>query len=299
MSSPALRKLTSERLPNFIAVGPPRTATTWLHTLLRGHVNLPERAKETRFFDNRFRLGLDWYARHFKHARSGVPTGEIAPTYFHSACARERIADSLPGVKIIVSLREPVERLYSLYRLKLSAGLLRGSFLESVRGDAEMIESSRYVFHLSEWMKLFGPERVLVLVYESLVHEPVQYAEQIFDYLGLPRQNLSAKDFTPVHNSETFRQPRHPTVKKLAVQMRDSVLAHVAMPRRLLKWVRFGKLLESVLERSSRAIPPLDADLKARLREKFTSEVEGVETLVARDLSIWKTPRIERSASQP
>ena len=287
----ANRKTASGRLPDFLAVGPPRTATTWLHRLLRGRVNLAERSKETRFFDDRFRRGLDWYAQHFEHARAGIPTGEMAPTYFHNRAARRRIADSLPRVKIIVSLREPVERLYSLYRLKLSAGLLRGSFLESLRGDPEMIESARYVFHLSDWLRLFGREQVLVLIYEDLLNEPAQYAARIFDHIGLPRENLPADEFAPIHASESLRLPRHPVWKKLAIQARDTMFVHgFARPRRLLRLLRARRLLEIAIERNGLAIPPLDPELRASLRKQFESEVEGVEGILGRALAIWKTP---------
>ena len=68
---------TSVNLPTFIGVGPPRTGTTWLDKILRGHVNLPARQKETLFFDVRYERGIHWYLRHFKNRRPGVPTGEF------------------------------------------------------------------------------------------------------------------------------------------------------------------------------------------------------------------------------
>ncbi len=54
------------RLPDFIAVGPPRTATTWLDQVMRGHVGLPAGVKETQFFIFRYSQGIEWYAAHFR-----------------------------------------------------------------------------------------------------------------------------------------------------------------------------------------------------------------------------------------
>ena len=79
------------QLPDFIAVGPPRTATTWLDLVLRGHVSLPGETKETHFFTRNYGRGIDWYARHFRRCVGGQVVGEICPSYFVSPQARERI----------------------------------------------------------------------------------------------------------------------------------------------------------------------------------------------------------------
>jgi hypothetical protein len=276
-------------LPNFLGVGPPRTATTWLHGLLNGRANLPERVKETRFFDGRFWLGLDWYTHHFEHAQPGIPTGEIAPTYFYCAPARQRIAASLPDVRIIISLREPVERLYSLYTVKRNVGALRGSFPDALRDDPEMIESARYVFHLSGWLRVFGRQRVLVMIYEDLLQDPARYAQQIFDHIGLPRASLSASDFTPVHKSKGMSPAGFPALNTFAVKVRDASIAYgLERTRGVLRRSGAGGLVERMLRRSNPEIPSLDPELAARLREQFRGEVEECERILGRDLSVWK-----------
>ena len=69
------------RLPDFIAVGPPRTGTTWLDRVLRGHVGLPAGVKETQFFIWRYSLGIEWYAAHFRDCldppKERVPPGGL------------------------------------------------------------------------------------------------------------------------------------------------------------------------------------------------------------------------------
>ena len=123
------------RLPDFIAVGPPRTATTWLHEVLQGHVCLPADRKETDFFTRFYDRGLDWYADYFRHCEGGIPVGELSPMYFASPPARERIARHLPECKIIVSLRDPVERAYSNYRMLRRIVATKVDF-EDCRDDA-------------------------------------------------------------------------------------------------------------------------------------------------------------------
>ncbi|MGH7878275.1 MAG: class I SAM-dependent methyltransferase, partial [Candidatus Binataceae bacterium] len=98
------------KLPVFLGVGPPRTGTTWLHETLVGRANLPPANKEIKFFDRHYDLGLEWYAANFDQS-SKLVTGEICPTYFASAAARERIAQS--GLRNI-SLLEGDAQTYAL-----------------------------------------------------------------------------------------------------------------------------------------------------------------------------------------
>src|SRR5207248_4389589 len=109
-------------LPQFILVGPKRTATTWLHRVLAEQLCFPAGIKETMFFDLHYARGLRWYESHFSHCDSHCIAAESAPSYFHSQPAIERISRHIPECRIICTLRDPVERLYSLYRLMREHG---------------------------------------------------------------------------------------------------------------------------------------------------------------------------------
>jgi len=139
---------TGGPLPDFLVVGPQRTATTWLHARLLRHVVFPKGVKETMFFDRHFKKGLFWYQSHFRHGRSDQPVAEVAPTYFHSAEARERIARTIPHCKIICTLRDPVSRLYSLYHFMRHYGFTRVSFERALKDFPLHDGSSRYAHHV-------------------------------------------------------------------------------------------------------------------------------------------------------
>src|SRR5581483_6525300 len=150
------------RLPEFIAVGPPRTGTTWLHQVLKGHVGLPKGpAKETNFFWRRgFDRGLHWYAAQFCGCPADLPVVEVSPNYFGSDESLERIARVLPHCRIICSFRDPVERAYSYYKLMRHNGRTRLSFAEYVEVP-EVAEANRYGSRLRRWRAQFGGANVL------------------------------------------------------------------------------------------------------------------------------------------
>ena len=87
--------------------------------------------------------------------------GEIAPTYFASRAARERIATVAPRAKIVCIFRNPVERVLSLYRLKCAYGRFRWSFEEALLRDPELMDSSKYATHFRTWRDTFGTENTL------------------------------------------------------------------------------------------------------------------------------------------
>ena len=109
------------RLPNFLFVGPARTGTTWLHGVLYHRAWLPRGTKETHYFDSFYDKKLDWYRAYFRRCR-GRRWGEVTPTYFQKPEVRERIARDVPNCKIICTLRDPVERAYSTYRVFVREG---------------------------------------------------------------------------------------------------------------------------------------------------------------------------------
>jgi Sulfotransferase domain len=101
------------RLPDFLGVGPPRTATSWLDAALRGHAAMPREIKEVDFFVKNYARGIDWYRSYFRDADPALPAGEICPSYFGPPEVRERVKLHLPNCKIICTIRDPVESLYS------------------------------------------------------------------------------------------------------------------------------------------------------------------------------------------
>jgi hypothetical protein len=277
---------TLPRLPSFIGVGPPRTATTWLHEVLQGHVALPQEKKETDFFSKNYAKGFDWYRWFFRDADPRLPLGEFSPTYFISDDARARIAQDIPGCRIICSFRDPVARAYSHWRLMVRNVWTKAAFADAVMSHKDLRESCRYGHYLSAWNQTLGAENVLVLIYEDLEADPQAFVDQVCEFVGI----------------EKFRVANSPVAEKrvhvVPVAPRNLRLARNA--RNLMAWLnehRYHALANSFRQSAiwhfcaERGEPfkPVDREVEARLREYFRPEVERLEQLTGRDLSAWKT----------
>lgn len=281
------------RLPTFVHVGPPRTGTTWLHEVLAGHVGLPSE-KETRFFDARYDRGIEWYCSLFGDYPADVPAGEMGPTYFSNAIARERIKRHIPDCKIIITFREPAARLYSMYKLIRSGSHpAEDTFDKYWRFQVDCgADLCSYATQLKRWQAAFGKSRVLVRFYEDLSSDPQSYLDAICDFIGARRIALDsgtsgrAKVYsapTAAHSNTIGRR----TFAAVTWASRHGARPLIALGRRTALW----KLMR---DKFVDDFQPLDEESAEGIRAMMLPETEELERITGRDLSGWKS-RVQRN----
>lgn len=271
--------------PSFIVVGPPRTGTSWLHKVLESHATLPSPTKETRFFDLHFDRGFDWYKWHFPRARRGL-VGEVAPTYFASWEAQERIAQTIPGVKLVFIFRHPVQRAVSLYKLKLAYGMYRYSFSEALRNDPELVNSGMYWTHLSRWRTKFPERQLLVTIYDDLVADPQSFVGNIAAFIGLDPSALCLPQAERVFSTERMTRPRNYRITRTATACADWCKARRL--DHLVASVRESSLIKMFLGGGG-SLPQIPTKTMDDLASIFQPEIDGLEAYLGRDLDHWRT----------
>ena len=217
-------------MPDFLVIGAPKAGTTALHAALSEHPGLYLSAiKEPKFFLSdgppptrggpgdalTFREHV-WrradYEALFASAPAGTLRGESTPLYLYDRAAMRRIRDTLPAARLIVILRDPVERAHSNWTHLWSAGLEPVSDFVRACGEEQRriaagwasfwhyIGLGRYGEQLAYLFTLFPREQVLVLRYRRLVDEPAPTLDRICAFLGvetgllteIPRQNVTS-----------------------------------------------------------------------------------------------------------
>ena len=278
-------------LPSFFIVGPPRTGTSWLHGVLGKRITLPNPVKETRFFDVHYHRGIEWYRAHYLRSDGDRVIGEVAPTYFASSAARERLARTIPAAKVICIFRDPVERLLSHYRTKRAYGMIPWDFEEAIFRDPELQASNQYATHFKEWQRTFGADQVIATVYDDLRDEPQHYVDSLADVIGMPRFTLTTPETAHVYSSKSMTQPRSYPLTHSA-----TLTAEWCKARRLhsIVWLVKSSPLKKLLLGGGPPFGKLPAGVALRLYERFTPEVEELEALLNRDLSAWKSPGLAR-----
>ena len=289
----------ASQLPDTIGVGPPRTATTWLDAVLRGFVGLPSGIKETDFFSFNYHLGLEWYRSHFRDCDPRLPVVEFSPVYFEWPQVPERIAAHIPQVQILVTLRDPVDRIYSHYQLLRREGWVGAISFEQTLADHErwadragnLLSNSRYAYHLGRWLNVFDRQRILVMLHDDLEARPQAYLNQVCSFIGIPPIDLAQSQYGNERVNRMTLAPRSPRLALRARQLR------VALERRRMPAAR--SLLKPLFDYCAGGGPPFTPMLPATevaLRERLRPEIESLERLIDRDLSTWKTVRTRRAA---
>ncbi len=267
-----------------VGVGPQRTGSTWLYECLRRHPDLcvPRGVKETQFLDERFARGWAWYEAHFAHRRPGQRSMEIAATYFDVPAAAERLHAHAPDCRIVVTLRDPAARAFSLWLHERKKGRVRGGFAEALRERPRLLEGSRYRAHLSRWRALFGGERVLVLLLDDIAAAPAATLARVHVFLGLAAASPPAVAFERV-NPATL--PAHPGLARLATAGADRLRrSRLYAPIELAK--RLG--LKRVYAGARDGVPALDPTTREALVAELEPDIAYVERLLDRPLPHWR-----------
>jgi len=270
--------------PTFLFIGPDKSGSTWLYEVLRQHAQcfVPP-VKDIYFFDRYYERGLDWYFRFFEAAPPGtLAAGELSHDYLFSSAAAERIAQDLPGVKLITSLRDPAERTFSHYLYMIRSGRTRLDFAAALDRFPELIENSRYHRHLSEYMRRFERDQILVLFFEDLRASAEDFAQRVFDFLGLPfsEEIDYGQRVLPASRPRSFALAR--TFKGGAQLARSLGLA------RLVGIVKRGPVAGlAYVPYGEDEKPRLDPEMRARLVETLREDIERLADMLGADLSPW------------
>ncbi len=233
-------------LPSFIIVGAVRCGTTSLYYDICEHsCVLPASYDEIGFFDSNYELGINWYKSMFPtkfkmkkiESKTGICiTGEDTPFYFWDKKSIERIKKDIPKIKLIILLRNPIDRAYSNYHLGVRLGSESLSFEDSIKKEIELLEKNNdfesdkiekflrprsyiakglYYQQIKNWFDIFSKDQILILNTENLSVNPHQTLKQIFNFLNLPNEKIQNIQNRKVGNYQKMNENTREYLKKL------------------------------------------------------------------------------------
>lgn len=214
-------------MPDFLIIGGQRCGTSSLYYYLTDHPTIvPAFTKELHFFDENYTKGLRWYRAQFPTTvqkyyteqvrKQGFITGEASPSYLFHPHAPARISQFMPNVKLLVLLRNPIDRAYSQHWLNVKANGIHEtlSFKDALDAEQERIAGERekmladenyesptyrpfsyltrgiYADQLQYWMSFYSREQFLILKSEDLYSNPGETVKQALEFLGVPATKI-------------------------------------------------------------------------------------------------------------
>ncbi len=292
--------------PNLFIVGAARAGTTSLYEYLKGHPDVDmSTVKEPHFFatvhpgaetllgsiHSRVVSREDEYLGLFPHASTRPILGEASPSYLFDPASPFRIREKVPDAKIVILLREPVDRAYSHYLMDVREGRQSKPFYEALMEDSAApvkvwgsahlyVELGLYSEQVGRYLDVFGKNRVRVYLYDDLATNTSGVVRQVCDFIGI--DYLGGRFFDPSKHFAKHQVPRNELLKHLIKNRALRSIALTAVPRPALKWLRDHVLFISAPK------PVMDARAQELLVSIYAPRLSELEDVVKRDLTQWR-----------
>ena len=276
--------MANGRLPHFVIIGAVKGATTWIHNQLQDNPAIYLPAPEPHFFSQEHAQGLDHYRRFFDGARPDQILGEKSADYLAHPDAPARLAAALPEARLVVQLRNPVDRAYSDYKMLFRRGTVTKGpehYLDGRPNDQpRFLEDGLYAQHLRRWLAHFDAEQIKILLFEDVKAAPEASVAIVSDHIGVPRH----------YSTQVGSDPRNDSSERFLPLPVRTALAPLKEAVRPLRGKAMFERVRGVFARQI-AYPPLPAALRQRMVDYYARDIADLEELIGRDLSHWKLDR--------
>ncbi|MGD1930943.1 MAG: sulfotransferase [Leptolyngbyaceae cyanobacterium] len=293
-------------LPNFLIIGSAKGGTSSLHYYLRQHpqIFMPD-LKEPRFFaleggilnfqnpDSAINYNsittLREYESLFANVTNELGIGEASPLYLYSEKAARRIKHYVPDAKLMVILRNPVDRAFSCYTHLLREGYETLSFEAALKAESERRqnnwahlwhyrEAGYYYRQLKPYFELFNPEQIKIYLFDEFKQDNHAVLTDIYDFLGVDR------DFVPdMTRQNVSGMPKSRRLQKFFSQknvFRSTIQA--VMPKEIRHTVAAKIKAWNIGKK-----PKLNPETRHQLMLEYRDDILQLQTLIAKDLTSW------------
>jgi hypothetical protein len=199
----------ARNVPSFLIVGTMKSGTSTLASQLDHSPGIRVPSKELHYFnrDRNFERGIDWYSSHFADVPPGTMCGEKTPTYSYSATAPGRIFEFDPAMKLLWTLRNPIDRAYSHYWYGVARGRQSATFEEAITAELDgnptdpwqrYIHRGRYAEQIERFLSTgFILDQMLFVRFDDLVGSPADVLARTRAFLGFRDAGSSSAKNVP------------------------------------------------------------------------------------------------------
>jgi hypothetical protein len=271
----------------FVGLGGQKCASSWLYNVLREHPRiLTSEKKELDYFSYHYINGLSWYLSQFETIKDGM-FGDVSPSYLIDPESPKRCYAHNPDMKVIVVLRNPIERAYSNHLHEIRLGHIKNiTFEEGLENNSMYVEQSLYGKHLEKWYAIFPATQIKVFFQEEINNNPKLITQQLYEFLNVER------DFIPKATNKRENVSYVPKNRAL-----DSLITTVAKRMKLLrmgfiiKLIKYSGvplLIKKINRTKARAVvKPIRVETVQLLNELFSKDLSKLQKLINRVAFPW------------
>lgn len=285
----------------FVGIGAAKAGTTWVAACLAEHPQIcMSQRKELMFFcrttlmphyNAHYDLGLHWLYDGFPHWQPGQRRGEYSHAYSYDPESPMLIHRHFPQARIVMTLREPIDRLYAFYYQVIREYPVPDTFEAFLEAYPQFLETSYYHRILQRYHQYFEWSQIHCILFDDMRSNPESVIADLYRFLGVDAS------FQPASLHQRVNERKTPRFTLLRGLFGSTKRWFASGPRTmhlkaLLRRMGVLDLAEWVQERNMQAsvFPPLHPETRARLLSRYADENQQLAALLGRDLSHWNKP---------
>ncbi len=278
---------------DFIGIGAQKSATTWIFRVLEEHPDIrcnsgPDN-KELNFFNHNFEKGYQYYHSGFEFGQ--WKTGEYSTLYFYDEAVPRRIHEYNPDVKLIVSFRNPVERAYSQHLHQIKEGHVPPrlyQFFDAAMHNPSYLEIGKYASHLERYLEFFDLSKIHVILFDDIDSRPEFVIKELYRFIGVDSDFLPESAHKKVYSSHTYKSRGLEGFLNTSSEIVKRIFGDSL--HRAITWTNIPNMIRSYnkTQFDGKNVPTLTKEERWKLYDTFESEIERLNNMIGRDLTIWK-----------
>jgi len=282
---------------NFIGVGSPKAGSTWVAKQLKEHpeINFSQK-KEIDFFNtsyskhhfgnipSNYKKGIKWYKKHFEE-KKGIK-GEFSTSYLTDEKAYLRIKETYPDTKIIITLRNPADVVYSCYKWMSNSikSKMPDTFEEAVENKIFFDHGFHYK-HVNKYIETFSKKNVHIIFFKDIKENPTAVIKEVYKFLNVNENFLPEGYSKNVNQSLNTRSKNIQNVANICLNVckkivPESIYADIVGSDKLYK-------MYEKLNTTRKKKNPLKKETRAKLNNIFKEDTKKLEKLLTTKLNYW------------
>ena len=278
---------------DFIGIGAPKCATTWIFECLREHpevfvISLKTEPLATYFLDPIYQKGLRHYSSFFNLADSNQVKGEFTDFYLENKDVAFRIKNHNPKMKIIVCIRNPMQRAWSQYLHRIYVTNMKwSSFEEAIEKDSKIIvDRGFYYKQLQTYYESFPKSQIMTLVTDYEQPDPLKVIQEIYAFLNVDKSFISQSAFLKISPTRFKITKLGRMIYKISPWIKNNRFASKIQQLKVIKtcFYRFADFYGSRIDSAQQ----MKEQTRQYLKDIYRNDTQNLEKLIGRDLSHWK-----------
>ncbi|KAB1192752.1 hypothetical protein GJR96_04570 [Haloferax sp. MBLA0076] len=290
--------MTDDRLPNFLHIGAQKAGSTWIHFALKEHpeIFMPDN-DNVGFFDTYYHRGDNWYQKQFDEYDGEKVIGEESPGYIKHPLAPQRAADLIPDAKIVLCVRNPMDRAYSQW-WHAQKNWTNTPFEYTMNyhaANSAIIVPGFYDYHISRWEEYYPSDQIKIVFFDDFTSDNKSFIQDIYGFLDVDDKYSPSIVGKRIKAGEDLNEPG--ALYRSRRRIRNSISEHSPdIIRDNILRPMYNRFAGTVFDGYQKLITPIgrsgyqegmDPETRQELEKIYYESIKNLEERTGRNLDHW------------